>query len=61
MKKSKGVLKGAELVLKKKNGEAIFVSDTRHYHYDKEGNIAGIEGNFIDITARKKNEKIQII
>ena len=59
MKKNKGVLKGTELVLKKKNGEAVFVSDTSHYHYDKEGDIAGIEGNFIDITARKKNEQIQ--
>ncbi|MEA1940213.1 MAG: PAS domain S-box protein, partial [Candidatus Caldatribacteriota bacterium] len=48
-----------EIVLKKKDGTPLVISDTSRFYYDKKGNIAGTEGNFIDITERKKNEKIQ--
>jgi len=35
----------------------LVISDTSHYYYDKEGNIAGIEGIFVDITKRKQAEE----
>jgi diguanylate cyclase (GGDEF)-like protein/PAS domain S-box-containing protein len=57
LEKNKGNLKDFELTLKKKDGSPLVISDTSHYYYDKEGNIAGIEGIFVDITERKKTEK----
>ena len=59
LEKNKGNLKDFELTLKKKDGSPLVISDTSHYYYDKEGNIAGIEGIFVDITERKQNEKLQ--
>jgi len=59
LKKYKGTLKETELIFKKKNGDPIIVSGTSHFYCNKEGNITGTEGNFIDITERKKNEQIQ--
>jgi len=58
LEKNKGALKETELILKKKNGDPLIVSDTSHYYYDNDGNIAGTEGNFLDITERKKAEEI---
>ena len=57
LKKNKGNLKDFELTLKKKDGTPLVISDTSHYNYNKEGNISGIEGIFIDITERKKAEE----
>ena len=57
LEKNKGNLKDFELTLKKKDGSPLVISDTSHYYYDKEGNIAGVEGIFTDITERKKSEE----
>ena len=57
LEKNKGTLKEIELIFKKKNGDPLIVSDTSHNYYDKDENIAGVEGNFLDITERKKAEK----
>ncbi len=57
LEKNKGNLKDFEITLKKKDGSPLIISDTSHYYYDKEGNIAGIEGIFVNITERKKVEE----
>ena len=57
LEKNKGNLKDFELTLKKKDDTPLIISDTSHYCYDKEGNIAGVEGIFVDITERKKTEE----
>ncbi|MBA7605134.1 hypothetical protein ES703_12263 [subsurface metagenome] len=57
LEKNKGNLKDFELTLKKKDGSPLVISDTSHYYYDKEGNIAGVEGIFVDIAERKKVEE----
>jgi len=59
LEKKNGYLKDYEIILKRKDGTPLVVSDTSRFYYDKEGNIAGIEGNFVDITERKQNEKLQ--
>jgi len=50
LKKNYGSLKNYEITLKKKDGTPLKVSDTSSFYYDRDGNIAGIEGNFIDVT-----------
>lgn len=57
LEKNKGNLKDFELTLKKKDGSPLVISDTSHYYYNEEGNIAGVEGIFVDITERKKVEE----
>ena len=57
LEKNTGNLKDFELTLKKKNGIPLVISDTGHFYYDKDGNIAGVEGIFVDITERKKTEE----
>ena len=57
LENNKGNLKDYEITLKKKDGSPLVISDTSHYFYDKEGNIAGVEGIFMDITERKKVEE----
>lgn len=59
LEKNKGNLKDFELTLKKKDGSPLVISDTSHYYYNEEGNIAGVEGIFMDITERKQDEKLQ--
>lgn len=59
LEKNKGNLKDFELTLKRKDGNPLIISDTSHYYYDREGNIAGVEGIFVDITNRKQNEKLR--
>jgi len=54
LEKNNGNLKDFELTLKKKDGTPLIISDTSHFYHDKDGNIAGIEGIFVDITERKK-------
>jgi len=57
LEKNKGNLKDYEIALKKKDGSPLVISDTSHYYYEKEGNITGVEGIFVDITERKKTEE----
>ncbi len=57
LEKNKGNLKDFELTLKKKDGTPLIISDTSHFYYDKDGNIAGVEGIFVDIAERKKVEE----
>ena len=59
LKKRKGSIKDYEVTLKRRDGTPVTVSTSSHYYYDKEGNIAGVEGIFMDITERKQNEKLQ--
>ena len=59
LEKNKGNLKDFELTLKKKDGSPLVISDTSHFYYGKDENIAGVEGIFVDITERKQNEKMQ--
>jgi diguanylate cyclase (GGDEF)-like protein/PAS domain S-box-containing protein len=59
LKKKKGTVKDYEVILKKRNGTPVIVSTSSHYYYDSEGNIAGVEGIFIDITVRVQTEKFQ--
>lgn len=59
LKKRKGSVKDHEVTLKKRDGTPVIVSTSSHYYYDKEGNIAGVEGIFLDVTERKQNEKLQ--
>lgn len=59
LEKNKGDLKDFELTLKKKDGSPLIISDTSHFYYNEDGNIAGVEGIFVDITERKQSEKIQ--
>jgi diguanylate cyclase (GGDEF)-like protein/PAS domain S-box-containing protein len=54
LEKKNGYLKDYEIILKRKDGTPLVVSDTSCFYYNKEGNIAGIEGNFVDITERVK-------
>jgi len=50
LEKNKGNLKDFELTLKKKDGSPLVISDTSHFYYNKEGNLAGVEGIFVDIN-----------
>ncbi|HER25401.1 MAG TPA: PAS domain S-box protein [Candidatus Atribacteria bacterium] len=59
LKKRKGSVKNYEVILKKRDDTPIIVSTSSHYYYDKEGNIAGVEGIFVDISERVEHEKIQ--
>jgi diguanylate cyclase (GGDEF)-like protein/PAS domain S-box-containing protein len=57
LEKNKGNLKDFELTLKKKDSTLLVISDTSHFYYDEDRNIAGVEGVFMDITERKKVEE----
>jgi len=56
LKKRKGSVKDYEATLKKRDGTPVIVSTSSHYYYDEKGNIAGVEGIFVDITERKEAE-----
>src|SRR5665648_839612 len=58
-KKGKGSVNDYEVTLIKRDGTPVIVATSSHYYYGKEGNIAGVEGIFVDITERKQNEKLQ--
>jgi len=60
LKKRKGSVENHEVTLKRRDGTPVTVSTSSHYYYDKEGNIAGVEGIFMDITERKKAEMVII-
>lgn len=59
LQKRKGSVKDYEVTLKKRDSTPVIVSTSCHYYCDKEGEIAGVEGIFMDITERKQNEKLQ--
>jgi len=59
LRKRKGSVKDYEVTLKKRDGTPVTVSTSSHFYYNKEGNLAGVEGILVDITERKQNEKIQ--
>ncbi len=58
LKNRKGSVKDYEIVLKRRNGTPVTISTSSHYSYDSEGNIAGVEGIFVDITERKEAEMV---
>ncbi|TET08225.1 MAG: PAS domain S-box protein, partial [Candidatus Atribacteria bacterium] len=57
LKKRKGSVEDYEVTLKKRDDTTVVVSISSHHCYDEEGNIAGVEGIFVDITERKKVEE----
>lgn len=57
LKNNGGKVKDYEVVLKNREGHPIFVSTNSQYYYYESGEIAGVEGVFIDITERKKAEE----
>jgi len=57
LKKREGIVKDYEVTLKRRDGTPVTVSTSSHYYYDEKGNIAGVEGIFVDITERKKVEE----
>ena len=59
LKKKKGIIKDYEITLKKRNGSLINVSASSHYYFNKKGENMGVEGIFVDITERVRNDKIQ--
>ena len=56
LKDSGGQVGVYEVVLKNREGIPIPVSTNSRYYYDESGEIAGVEGLFMDITERKKAE-----
>ncbi len=55
--KEKGVIKGYEIRLRKKDGEYIWVKENAYLTHDENGDIRYIEGSMEDITAVKEYEK----
>lgn len=49
-----------EVCLKRKDGSVQYVSTTSHFYFDAQGEIAGIEGIFRDITQRRCAEEEMI-
>ncbi|HZK11293.1 MAG TPA: PAS domain S-box protein [Atribacterota bacterium] len=56
LKKREGIVRDYIVTLKRRDGTPVNISTSSHYHYDKEGNIAGVEGIFVDITKRQEAE-----
>lgn len=52
-----GILRNAEVALKTKNGEVIYVIDNAHTEYDQNGRIVCYGGTLTDITERKRLEE----
>ena len=55
--KKTGVIKNYNTQFKTKNSGDIFIETNSRIYYDKNGNNAGIEGTFRDITERKKTKQ----
>lgn len=55
--KKSGSVYNYEATLKRKDGSPFDVSTNSHYYYTKDGTIAGVEGNFRDITDLKRTAK----
>ena len=54
--KKDGAVVNRETTLKRKDGSAVMVATSSHAYYDADGNFAGVEGIFRDITDLKKVE-----
>lgn len=55
--KAEGEIFDYELLIKGKNGQALWASLNAHLWYDAKGNVAGTEGTIRDITKRKQIEQ----
>lgn len=61
MKKT-GSVRNYEVVLRRKDGSPVRVATSSHFWYDKNGSLAGIEGNLHDITAAcEADEQIKLL
>jgi len=52
-----GRMKGQEVCLRHKDGGQVWVSTNVQYHYDANGEVAGVEGMVRDITQQKDTEQ----
>ncbi|MFA4849500.1 MAG: PAS domain S-box protein [Methanoregula sp.] len=60
--KKQGSVSNYEVILKRKDGSPVTVSTSSHFYYDRQGEIAGVEGIFHDITAiRLADQQIQLL
>jgi PAS domain S-box-containing protein len=60
--KKQGFVKNYEVILKRKDGSPVTVATSSHFHYDRKGGIAGVEGIFHDITAiRNADQQINLL
>jgi diguanylate cyclase (GGDEF)-like protein/PAS domain S-box-containing protein len=57
LKNKGGIIKDYEVILKNKEGVPIIVSTNSQYYYHESGELLGVEGIFVDITERKKQEE----
>ncbi len=57
--KKDGAVVNREATLKRKDGTLVTVSTSSHAYYDANGNYAGVEGIFRDITEFKKTDRTQ--
>jgi PAS domain S-box-containing protein len=57
--KDKGRVTNYEVVLKRKDGLPVTVETNSHFYFDEDGNAAGVEGIFRDISKRKQDEDIR--
>ena len=57
IKENGGRITNYEIVLKRKDGSQVPVLTSSTYYRDHEGNVAGLEGIFIDITERRRAEE----
>ncbi len=57
LEESQGDLQHFEICLKHQDGSRIWAEVNSQYYFDKQGNIAGIEGNVRNINERKKAEQ----
>lgn len=57
LRENDGRITNYEIDLKRKDGSKVSVLTSSTYYTDEEGNIAGIEGIFSDISQRKHDEK----
>ena len=57
LKNKGGKIKDYEVILKNKEGVPIIVSTNSQFYYHESGELLGVEGIFIDITERKKQEE----
>ena len=53
----KGSVTNYEVVLKRKDGTPVTVETNSHFYLDDDGNIAGVEGIYRDMTERKRAEE----
>jgi len=56
LKEGNGEVFGYEAEVRRLDGMPIWISTNAHYYYDKDGNLAGVEGTIRDVTSQKKLE-----